>query len=141
MAMGPTPNCNGCKAIARGDPDHKPHSQECRERVVEWLKRQDDERVQARLTAAQMRQEAQRREVEDKRRKEEELKEKKRKRQGPSQPGEARPPVKANAPPPAAARVQTGAQASDDLNDEWVVTGKRVIRHIRNPRFVTFLAT
>ena len=43
MAMGPTPNCIGCKAIATGDPDHKPHSQECRERVVEWLKRQDDE--------------------------------------------------------------------------------------------------
>ena len=75
IAMGATPDCNGCKAIARGDPDHKPHSQECRERVIEWLKRQDDERVQARLTAAQMRQEAQRREEEKVRRKEEEVNE------------------------------------------------------------------
>ena len=72
LAMGATPNCNGCKAIARGDLEHKPHSQECRERAVEWLKRQDDERVQARLTAAQMRQEAHKREEESKRKKEEE---------------------------------------------------------------------
>ena len=28
MAMGATPGCNGCRAIVRGDVDHKPHSQE-----------------------------------------------------------------------------------------------------------------
>ena len=71
LAMGPTPNCYGRKAILRGDVHHKPHSPECRERVLEWLKRQDDVNIQTRLTSAQMRQEAaqekdQRREEEDK---------------------------------------------------------------------------
>ena len=80
LAMGATPGCNGCRAIVRGDVDHRPRSQECRERVSTWLKRQDDERIQARLTAAQIRQEAQRREDEDRRKAEEEVNEKKRKR-------------------------------------------------------------
>ena len=62
MAMGPTPGCYGCKAILRGDVHHEPHNQECRQRVLEWLKRQGDRRVQARLTAAQLRREAKRRE-------------------------------------------------------------------------------
>ena len=42
LAMGPTPGCYGCKAIVRGDKEHNPHNQECRARVLEWLKRQDD---------------------------------------------------------------------------------------------------
>ena len=58
MAMGLTPGCNGCKAIIRGDAQHKSHSPECREHVLEWLKRQEGANIQARLTAAQMRQEA-----------------------------------------------------------------------------------
>ena len=60
------------KAIVRGDVDHKPHSLDCRERALEWLKRQEDHRIQARLTSAQMRQEAKRTEedgVNDTRRK------------------------------------------------------------------------
>ena len=88
--------------------------------------------MQARLTAAQMRQEAQRREEESKRKEEEEVKEKKRKRQAASQPEEVKAPVRANAPPPAEAQV------NDDLIDEWTIVGKRVIRHFRTPRLVTF---
>ena len=65
--MGPTPGCYGCKAILRGDAHHKPRSPLCRERILKWLQQQDDLRVQERLTAAQMRQEA----GEEKRRKEE----------------------------------------------------------------------
>ena len=107
MAMGPTPGCYGCKAILRGDAHHKPHFHECRQRVLEWLKRQDDVRVQERLTAAQLRQEA----GEEKRRKEEskeEVTRKKRSREG-ANPGEsedtkeeANRPNRHMAPPPQA---------------------------------------
>ena len=58
LAMGPTPGCYGCKAMARGDTDRKPRNAECRARVIEWLKRQEGHDVQARLAAAQMRQQA-----------------------------------------------------------------------------------
>ena len=71
LAMGATPDCYGCKAILRGDAQHKPHSPLCRERVLKWLREQDDVRVQERLTAAQLRQEA----GEEKRRKEEDKEE------------------------------------------------------------------
>ena len=57
--MGPTPGCYGCRCIARGDRDHNPHNSECRERVIEWLKRQEDPNIQARLASAQLRTESQ----------------------------------------------------------------------------------
>ena len=60
MAMGPTPGCYGRKAILRGDVRHEPHSPACRERVLEWLRRQEGANAQARLASAQMRQEASR---------------------------------------------------------------------------------
>lgn len=44
--MGATPECYGCRAIAIGDTQHKPHSAECRESVIEWLKRQSDPNIQ-----------------------------------------------------------------------------------------------
>ena len=59
LKMGPTPGCYGCRCIVRGDKDHKPHNLECRERVIEWVKRQDDPNIQARLASAQLRMESQ----------------------------------------------------------------------------------
>ena len=56
--MGPTAGCYGCKALVRGDTSHKPHNAECRQRVVEWLKSQDDQNIQSRLASAQERMEA-----------------------------------------------------------------------------------
>ena len=47
LAMGATPGCYGCKAILRGDAHHKPRSPLCRERVLKWLREQDDVRVQS----------------------------------------------------------------------------------------------
>ena len=58
IAMGATPGRYGSRCIAVGDKTHKPHSQECRERVILWLKRQDDPSVQERLISAQMRMES-----------------------------------------------------------------------------------
>ena len=55
VAMGTAPGCYGCRAIARGDTAHKPHSTECRVRVMEWLKKQDDPKIHERLTSAQLR--------------------------------------------------------------------------------------
>lgn len=55
IAMGPTLRFYGCIAIARGDVTRKPHCAECRERVIEWLKMQDDLDIQERLAAAQKR--------------------------------------------------------------------------------------
>ena len=79
MAMGPTSGCYGCKSLVRGDATHKLHSPECRARRIEWLKRQEDQNVQARLAAAQMRQEASRRE-EKKQEEQEDAKDKKRRK-------------------------------------------------------------
>ena len=55
LAMGPTAGCYGCKALVRGDTSHKPHNAECRQRVIEWLKAQDDQNIQSRLASAQER--------------------------------------------------------------------------------------
>ena len=49
IAMGATPGCYGCGAIARGDTGHKPHTAECRRRAIEWLKRQDNANIQEQL--------------------------------------------------------------------------------------------
>ena len=43
MAMGPTPGCYCCKAIARGDRAHKPRNKECREIFFEWLSIKQEE--------------------------------------------------------------------------------------------------
>ena len=59
LAMGPTPGCCGRKALVRGDATRKPRGPECRQRIIEWLKKQDDPNVQARLASAQGRQELQ----------------------------------------------------------------------------------
>ena len=55
LAMGPTAGCYGCKALVRGDAAHKPHNAECRQRVIEWLKGQDNQGIQSRLASAQER--------------------------------------------------------------------------------------
>ena len=49
IAMGATPGCSGCRAIARGGSGHQPHSHERRARAIIWLKGQSDHRIQERL--------------------------------------------------------------------------------------------
>eukprot|EP00959_Pyramimonas_sp_CCMP1952_P283044 5916182-Pyramimonas_sp.AAC.2 len=111
LQMGPTHGCYGCRCLVRGDKDHKPHNAERRARVIEWLKRQENANIQTRSAAAQQRVES--------------------KSQVPESPAK-RPRV--NEPPPQSAKV-------DDLKDEWVTRGNKVIRQHRTPRTSLYYPT
>ena len=111
--MGPTPGRYGCKAVVRGDTANKPRGPERRKVVVEWLGRRGGHDVQDRLAAAQLRKESQAQEAPDKR-----------KPIGDDHEEET-------------IKRHKGAR-SEDLNDDWVVNGNKVIWHRCRPILAMF---